>query len=78
MEQAFTWASSHRVPSGASKMISEPKICLAQTMYLSCTDTNIVSKQTQMRFHMTHVTKELHFRAYVTFDANHEPILRQD
>jgi hypothetical protein len=29
---------------------------LAQTLHLSYTDTNIVSKQTQMRFHLTHVT----------------------
>jgi hypothetical protein len=44
------------VQSGASKMISEPMICLAQTMHLSCTDINTVSKQTEVRFHMTHVT----------------------
>jgi hypothetical protein len=29
---------------------------LAQTVHLSCTDTNTVSKWTKMRFHMTHVT----------------------
>ena len=44
------------VPSGASKMISEPMVRLAQTMHLSCTDTNTVSKQKEVRFHMTHVT----------------------
>jgi hypothetical protein len=33
------------VPSGAIKMISEPMVRLAQTMHLSCTDTNTVSKQ---------------------------------
>jgi hypothetical protein len=44
------------VPSGASKMISEPMICLVQTIHLSCTHTNNVSKQTKTRFHMTHVT----------------------
>jgi hypothetical protein len=31
---------------------------LAQTMHLSCTDTNIVSKQTETRFDMAYVTKE--------------------
>jgi hypothetical protein len=46
------------VPSGAPKMISEPMVRLAQTMQLSCTDTNTVSKWTETRFHMTHVTKE--------------------
>ena len=35
------------VPSGASKTISNQ---------LYCTDANTVSKQTQMRFHMTHIT----------------------
>jgi hypothetical protein len=44
------------VPSGVSKMISELVVCLAQTMHLSCTDTNTVSKQKEVRFHMTHIT----------------------
>ena len=44
------------VPSGVSKMISEPKVRLAQTMHLSRTDTNTVSKQKEVRFHMTLVT----------------------
>jgi hypothetical protein len=44
------------VPSGASKMISEPMVLLAQTMHLSSPDTNTASKWTEMRFHMTHVT----------------------
>jgi hypothetical protein len=48
------------VPSGASKMISESMVCLAQTMHASCTDTNTVSKWTKTRFHMTHVTLEFH------------------
>jgi hypothetical protein len=48
------------VPSGASKMISEPMVRLAQTVPLSCTDTNTVSKRKEVRFHMTHVIKELH------------------
>ena len=71
------------VPLVESKTISEPMVRLAQTIHLSCTDTNIVSKQKEVRFHMTHVTKELHwvhendFRAYVTFDANRAPIPRQ-
>jgi hypothetical protein len=33
------------VPSGASKMIFEPMIRLAQTVHLSCTYTNTVAKQ---------------------------------
>jgi hypothetical protein len=43
----------HRV---RPKTISEPMVHLAQTMHLSCTNTNNVSKCTKMRFHMTHVT----------------------
>jgi hypothetical protein len=41
-------------------MISMPMVCSVQTMHLSCTDTNIVSKWTKMRFHMTHVTYKFH------------------
>jgi hypothetical protein len=44
----------------ASKMISMPMICSVQTVHLSCTDTNTVSKPTKMRFHVTHVTYEFH------------------
>jgi hypothetical protein len=44
------------VPSGVSKMIYEPKVYWAQTVHLSCTKTNTVSKWTKMRFHMTHIT----------------------
>ena len=35
------------VPSGASKTISEPTACLAQTVHLSCTNTNTISKWTE-------------------------------
>jgi hypothetical protein len=40
------------VPSGASKMISEPMVRLVQTVHLSCTDTNNVSKWIETRFHI--------------------------
>ena len=72
------------LPSGASKMIADPMVRLAQTVHLSCTDTNIVSERNKTRFHMTHVTKEFHrvrpkrFPSLGTFGANHAPILRQD
>jgi predicted Zn-ribbon and HTH transcriptional regulator len=46
------------VSSGACKMISNPMVHLAQTVQLSCSDTNTISKQTEIRFDMTHVTKE--------------------
>jgi hypothetical protein len=53
--------SRHRaVPSCVSKTFSEPMVCLAQIVHLSCTDANTASKRTEMRFHMTHVTLEFH------------------
>jgi hypothetical protein len=72
------------VSSGASKMISEPMVCLAQTVDLYCANTNTVSKQTEIRIHMTHWPRsymrciEDNFWAYGTFDTNHAPILHQD
>jgi hypothetical protein len=48
------------LPSGVSKMISEPMVRLAQTMHLSCTETNTISKRIKMIFYMTHVTLEFH------------------
>jgi hypothetical protein len=48
------------VPSGASKTISMPMVCSVQTVQLSCTDTNNLSKQTKTRFHMTHVSYKFH------------------
>ena len=44
------------VPSGVSKTISEPTVRLAQTMHLSRTNTNTVSKQIEVSFHTTLVT----------------------
>jgi hypothetical protein len=44
------------VPSGVSQMIFEPMVHLAQTVQLSGTDSNNISKQTKMRFRMTHIT----------------------
>jgi hypothetical protein len=54
------------VPSGASKTISEPMVRWAQTVLLSCTYTITIAKQTEMRFHMTHVTRS--FISYVHND----------
>jgi hypothetical protein len=48
------------VLSGVSKMISKPTVCLAQTVHLSCTNTNTISIWTKTRFDMTHVTLEFH------------------
>jgi hypothetical protein len=44
------------VPSGASKMISETVVRLAETLHLSCTETNIISKWTETSFHLSLIT----------------------
>ena len=44
------------LPLSASKTIYEPMARLVQTMHLSSTDTNTVSKRKEVRFHMTHIT----------------------
>jgi hypothetical protein len=57
------------VPSGTSKMISEPMVRMEQTVHQSCSDINTVSKEKQMRFHMTHtniVSKEKQLRFHMT------------
>jgi hypothetical protein len=56
-------------------------VCSVQTVLLSCTDTNTVSKWTKTTFHTTHVTYEFHqvclklFMTYGTFSANRAPIM---
>jgi hypothetical protein len=44
------------VPSGVSKIISEAMLRLVQTVDLSCTETNNISKSTETRFYMSHIT----------------------
>jgi hypothetical protein len=48
------------VPWSASKMISMTMVCSVQSVHLSCTDSNTISKQTKTRLHMTQVTYEFH------------------
>jgi hypothetical protein len=60
LERASTWASSPRSTSGASKMISRPIVCLAQTVHLSCVKISTISKWTEMSFHLNLVTYEYH------------------
>jgi hypothetical protein len=63
-------------------MIYECMVRLVQTLHLSRTDTNAISKSTERRFHTTHITEELHqviendFRAHGTLTAKCAPILR--
>jgi hypothetical protein len=44
------------VPSCASKTIFRLVVRLVETVNLSWSDANTVSIETEMRFHMTHVT----------------------
>ena len=44
------------VPSGASKMISKPMVCLTQTMHRSCVKISTISKRTETSFHLSLVT----------------------
>jgi hypothetical protein len=48
------------VPSRTSKMISKPIVHLVQTVQLSFTGTTTVSRQTEIRFHMTHIIEEFY------------------
>jgi hypothetical protein len=69
---------------GAAKTISEPMVRLAQTMHLSCTDTNTISKQTENKI----LLEPRHlgvpsgasitiFEAYGTFGVNCAPTLQR-
>jgi hypothetical protein len=48
------------VLSGAPKTIFEATVHLTQTVHLSCTKTNVVSKQTETSFHLNLVTQGYH------------------
>jgi hypothetical protein len=48
------------VPSIASEMISEAMVYLVQTVHLSCTETNTISKRTETSFHLSLVPLEYH------------------
>ena len=59
-ETSFHFKRHLGVPSGASKLISEPMVRLAQTVHLSCFEANTFSKLTETSLHLTHVTYEFH------------------
>jgi hypothetical protein len=56
VKRVSNWASSPRSTIGCIQNDFWAYGTLAQTVHLSCTDTNVVSKRTEMRFHKTHVT----------------------
>jgi hypothetical protein len=47
-------------PSSAAKKIFVPLVYLGQSVHLFDAEINTVSKQTEVSFHLTHVTKEFH------------------
>jgi hypothetical protein len=71
------------VPSGASKTIFMSMVQLAQTMHLSCTDTNTISNGPKwdstwpMSPRCSIRSAQNDFSAYGTFNAKRAPILHQ-
>jgi hypothetical protein len=60
-KRASTWASSPKSTIGCvqTNFLSLWYVW-RKTVHLSCSDTNTVSKRTETRFHMSHVTLEFH------------------
>jgi hypothetical protein len=48
------------VASGASKMISEPMVRLAQILHLSCVKISTIPKRNETSIHLGLVTEEYH------------------
>jgi hypothetical protein len=48
------------VPSGVPKKITMPVVHLVQTVHLSCTEANTISKRTETSFHLTNVSYKYH------------------
>jgi hypothetical protein len=66
------------VPSGLSKMISEPKVHLAQTVHLSCIQTDLNEiPHNPCHLGVPSSASKNDFRAYDTFGAYRAPILRE-
>jgi hypothetical protein len=61
LNPASTWASSPWTTIAGIQNDSEPMVCLAQTVHLSCTNTNTntISNWTKMIFHTTHLVVTL-------------------
>jgi hypothetical protein len=53
---ASTWALSPSSTIGSVQNDYQPMVRLAQTVHLTCTEANAISKQTKTRFNTTHVT----------------------
>ena len=72
------------VPSGASKMIFEPRVRLAQSVHLSCTNINNISNgpneipDDPCYLGVPLGASKIISEAYGTFSANLAPMLCQD
>jgi hypothetical protein len=68
------------VPSGASKMISEPMVCSAQTVHQSCFKISTISRRTELSLEPRHLgvpsgASKMIFWANGMFVVNSAPIL---
>jgi hypothetical protein len=59
-KRASTWTTSPWRTIGCVKKVSMPVVHLAQTMHLSCAETNTISKRTEISFHLTYITSKYH------------------
>jgi hypothetical protein len=50
----------YRSTFASTNTISEPTVCLTQTMHQSCIKSSTISKRTEPSFHLSHVNKESH------------------
>jgi hypothetical protein len=55
-KRVSTWRTSSSSSIGCIQNDFWAMVHSTQTVHLSCTDTNTISKWTEMRFHMTHIT----------------------
>jgi hypothetical protein len=86
MDQTDLPVEPHHVvePSGASKIIFEPMVCLAQTAHLTCHKFSTISKQTESASTWASSPRSTircvqnDFWAYGTFGTNRAPIIPQD
>jgi hypothetical protein len=62
MDQYMIWHDPRHlgVPSGASKMISDPMVRLAETVHLSCIKISTTSKWTETSIHLSLITLQFY------------------
>jgi hypothetical protein len=60
LKRASTWPMSPTNTIGCVKIIFEPLVRSLQTVHPSCAETNTISKQTKISFHLTYISEEYH------------------